>query len=130
MAIALVGPLGAGKTHLVKGIAFGNADDQPREVTSPTFTLMQEYEGRLTLFHLDAYRLNGPKELAGLGFDELLREDACVVVEWANRVRDLMPSDSLWIEIVPRGETRRRFVAQAGGNRSRVFLDTIRVQGR
>ena len=130
LTIGLVGPLGAGKTQLVKGIAFGNAGDQPCEVTSPTFTLVQEYSGSLLLFHLDAYRLIRPEELAGLGFDEMIREDTCVVVEWADRVRALMPSDSLWIEITPLGESRRRFIGQAGGSSSRRFLDSIRESTR
>ena len=126
LTLGLVGPLGAGKTHLVKGLAFGNADDQPREVTSPTFTLVQQYPGRLILFHLDAYRLTCPAELVGLGFDELIREDTCVVVEWADRVRKVLPPDTLWIEITSLDESRRRFVARIGGESSRRFLDSIR----
>jgi tRNA threonylcarbamoyladenosine biosynthesis protein TsaE len=124
--IGLVGPLGAGKTHLVKGIAFGNADDKPCEVTSPTFTLVHEYSGRLTLFHLDAYRLNHSAELSALGFDELIRADSAVVVEWADRVRDAMPIDTSWIEMAPLGESSRRFIFRASGNCSSGFLESFR----
>lgn len=128
--IGLVGPLGAGKTHFVKGIAFGNAGDLPCEVTSPTFTLVHEYSGRLTLFHLDAYRLKRSAELFALGFDELIREDTAVVVEWADRVRDAIPFDTLWIEIVPLGESSRRFIFRTGGAHSSRFLESFRHLAR
>ena len=95
ITIGLVGPLGAGKTQLVKGIAAGNAIDDTRRVTSPTFTLVHEYGGRLCLYHLDAYRVSGPKEFLSLGFDEFVRRDSAVVVEWADRVRPIMPDEAL-----------------------------------
>lgn len=128
--VGLAGPLGAGKTHFVKGIAVGNAGDKPCEVTSPTFTLVHEYSGRLTLFHLDAYRLNRSAELVALGFDELIREDSAVVVEWADRVRDAIPFDTLWIEIAPLSESSRRLIFRASGERSSGFLESIRDLAR
>ena len=98
--IALIGELGTGKTHLIKGIARGLAadsfdepsgDNLPREmVTSPTFTLIQEYRGRLTLYHIDAYRLEDARQLEALGFDELCEADGVIVVEWADRVWPLV----------------------------------------
>jgi tRNA threonylcarbamoyladenosine biosynthesis protein TsaE len=128
--MGLVGPLGAGKTHLVKGIAFGNAGDKPCEVTSPTFTLVHEYSGRLTLFHLDAYRLNRSAEVVALGFDELIRDDSAVVVEWADRVRDAIPFDTLWIDIAPLSESSRRLNFRAGGERSSSLLESLRNLAR
>jgi tRNA threonylcarbamoyladenosine biosynthesis protein TsaE len=128
--IGLVGPLGAGKTHLVKGIAFGNAGDKPCEVTSPTFTLVHEHSGRLTLFHLDAYRLNRSAELFALGFDELIREESTVVVEWADRVHDAMPFDTLWIEIAPLSESSRRLIFRASGECSSKVLESLRDLAR
>ena len=115
VTIGLVGPLGAGKTHLVKGIATGNAIDDVRKVTSPTFTLVHEYPGRLTLYHVDVYRLRGSADLMALGFDELTRPDCVVVVEWADRVRGVMPVDALWIEVTTTGDTTRSFRFVAGG---------------
>lgn len=115
IAVALIGPLGAGKTHLVKGIAQGNGESDARRVTSPTFTLIQEYSGRLTIFHIDAYRLRGPTELLALGFDELLRSDTVVIVEWADRVRSALPSELLTIEIQPDDATVRTFHFQSNG---------------
>lgn len=102
--IGLVGELGAGKTHFVRGLAEGLGID-PDHVSSPTFVLMQEYEpGESTagsvLVHVDAYRLRDPAELATLGWGdvgEALRENAVVAVEWADHVRDAMGAD--WLEI-------------------------------
>ncbi len=108
LTIGLAGPLGAGKTQLVKGMAVGNAVDDVRKVTSPTFTLVHEYPGRLRLYHVDAYRLRDPGEFAALGFEEWMRPDAAVVVEWADRVRSAMPDEGLWVELDVTGVTTRR----------------------
>lgn len=115
MTLGLVGPLGAGKTQLVKGIAAGNADGATAPVTSPTFTLINEYAGRLTVYHLDAYRLPGAAALWDLGFDELSRPDSVVVVEWADRVERVMPDHTLWIEMIITGEVSRRVTLRGEG---------------
>src|SRR5688572_22301747 len=83
--IALDGPLGAGKTTLVRALVEELGGD-PVEVSSPTFTLLNRYDARLPVVHVDAYRLQGPGALAGLGFDELA-EDGIGIVEWADRVQ-------------------------------------------
>jgi len=113
LVIGLVGELGAGKTQLVKGIAAGNALDDTRAVTSPTFTLVHEYPGRLHLYHADVYRLRGPADLKALGFDEWMRPDAAVVVEWADRVAAVMPDDALWVEIRSSGPMLREITFRA-----------------
>ncbi|MFQ5413324.1 MAG: tRNA (adenosine(37)-N6)-threonylcarbamoyltransferase complex ATPase subunit type 1 TsaE [Phycisphaerae bacterium] len=127
MSIGLTGPLGAGKTQLVKGIAAGNArgidpsantTGGPPHVTSPTFTLVHEYPGRLVLYHVDAYRLTGPDDLLALGFDEFARNDAAVVVEWADRVGPVMDDDCLWVALHPTGATARNISFRATGPRS------------
>lgn len=115
LVLGLVGPLGAGKTQLVKGIAMGNAVVDVRQVTSPTFTLLQEYAGRLTLFHLDAYRLPNAAALAALGFDELIRTDSVVIVEWADRADAILPSQRVHVEITPINEYERTFAFVATG---------------
>jgi len=130
VAIGIVGPLGAGKTHLVKGIAAGNGTVDPRKITSPTFTLIHEYPGRLRLYHVDAYRLRGPSELIALGFDELVTPDSVVVVEWADRVRAAMPTDTLWIEITPTQESSRRLSFHAGGPLAQQCLNAFRAEHR
>ncbi len=108
--IALVGPLGAGKTQFVKGLAAGLGVTDPRSVNSPTFVLVQEYHGRLTLYHLDAYRLGSVKELSAIGFDELCDAGGVVVVEWADKVQSLLPEAAIWIELMPTGESARSIV--------------------
>ena len=105
--LGLVGPLGAGKTLLVKGIAAGNGMGDADRVTSPTFTLVNEYAGRLRLFHLDTYRLRTPSELLALGFSEMIRVDSAVLVEWADRVHSVLPDDTLWITLRPVDADRR-----------------------
>src|SRR5919109_4686964 len=93
--VALVGPLGAGKTHLTRAVAEGLGVKNPAAVTSPTFVLIQEYPARLPVYHFDAYRLSGPREFAELGVDEYFSGDGVCVVEWADRVADVLPADHL-----------------------------------
>lgn len=88
--IALAGTLGTGKTHFIKGLALGLDVADADVVTSPTFTLINEYEGRLPLYHADAYRLEKAEQLAALGFDEICSGMGVVVVEWADRVQSLI----------------------------------------
>lgn len=127
LAIGLVGPLGAGKTQLVKGIAAGNALDDVHKVTSPTFTLVHEYPGRLVLYHVDVYRLSGSRDLVTLGFDELIRPDTVVVIEWADRAASVIPEEALWIELSDQGRTQRRLDFGATGQAAIRCLDSLRV---
>lgn len=90
--ICLYGPLGAGKTHLAKGIA-SYFDIPAEEVDSPTFVLLQEYHGRQTVYHFDAYRLKNLEEARGIGFEEYIYDDAISIVEWPERVAELLPEE-------------------------------------
>ena len=130
ITVGLVGPLGAGKTLLVKGIAAGNAVEDVRQVTSPTFTLVNEYPGRLCLYHLDAYRLSSAAEFLALGFDELVHPDSAVVVEWAERVREVMPEETLWIEFDVTGQTSRTLSLRAAGDPAETCLEALRAAKR
>ncbi len=105
--VALVGPLGAGKTQLTKGIALGLGVSDSRLVNSPTFVLVNEYQGRLPIHHLDAYRLKGAGELEALGFEEMCAGDAVVLVEWADRVVDAVPTNALWIDLTVTSDQER-----------------------
>ena len=105
----LVGGLGAGKTHLVKGIAAGLGVADERRVNSPTFVLVNEYEGRLHVFHIDAYRLTSARDMEALGFEEMCAAGGVVLVEWADRVAEAMGPATLWIELEITGDTQRRF---------------------
>ena len=98
--LALQGGLGAGKTHFTKGIAEGLAEglNCSLEVTSPTFTLVHEYQGgRLPLYHFDFYRMGSEEEVLRIGWDEYLDEDGVVVVEWPDKFPDLIPAQVTWL---------------------------------
>ncbi|PKN33343.1 MAG: tRNA (adenosine(37)-N6)-threonylcarbamoyltransferase complex ATPase subunit type 1 TsaE [Deltaproteobacteria bacterium HGW-Deltaproteobacteria-19] len=95
--VALTGELGAGKTCLTQGIAEGLGISGEYRITSPTFTLVNEYPGRLTLYHVDVYRLAGQTDLYDLGFDEFSEGQGVVVIEWAEKIREAVPEGALWI---------------------------------
>ena len=107
--LALYGPIGAGKTCLVRGIA--SALGATSGVSSPTFTLVQEYATTPKLYHLDLYRLGDPEELVHLGYEELFdRPPGICVVEWAERASGLLPEARVELEIAHGGGDLRRFV--------------------
>ena len=115
--LSLEGVLGSGKTTLVKGIAQALEIQEP--VTSPTFTLVSQYEGRregrgLRLVHVDLYRINHAQELEDLGLEELLAADAITVIEWGEKARPLLPPDAVTL----------RFDLLAGGAR-RLLLEGL-----
>ena len=97
--IALCGPLGAGKTHLVKGIATGIGVMADEPVVSPTFFLIREYQGRLRLLHADAYRIGSAEEWRALGAEEGLAEGAVLAVEWADRFPEIVPVGAIGVEL-------------------------------
>jgi tRNA threonylcarbamoyladenosine biosynthesis protein TsaE len=117
--LLLRGDLGTGKTTLVKGIAQALEAADPDEVTSPTFTLIHEYEGTrqgkpVKLYHLDVYRLEGERQLDSLGLDELLTEDAIVLVEWGEKFKSIR-----------KRATGEIAIASAGGD-ARTITVTLR----
>jgi len=95
VVIALIGNLGCGKTAFVKGLAEGLEVPADCYVTSPTFTLVNEYPGRLPLFHVDLYRLNGISDFEDIGLDEILQDQAVIAVEWADKIGDAPADDCL-----------------------------------
>jgi len=104
--IALVGGLGAGKTHWTKGLVA--AIGCPLEVTSPTFSLVHEYRGgRLPVFHFDFYRLTNAAEVLALGWDEYLDAEGLVVVEWADKFPELLPQDAIWLRFTVEPDAAR-----------------------
>ena len=103
--VLLFGDLGAGKTAFVRGLARGLGAD-PEDVSSPTFTLVQEYHGRLALFHVDLYRLE-EREVDDLGLEELVLADGVVAIEWAERWRD-RPDDVIEVSLEDIGDEKRR----------------------
>lgn len=95
--ICLVGDLGTGKTHFVKGVAEGLNIKEP--ITSPTFAIVNEYEGRLKLYHFDVYRVNDPDEIEAIGFDEYIFSNAVSIIEWSNYIEELIPEEHIEINI-------------------------------
>ena len=112
--VALIGNLGTGKTHLIKGIALGLEAHDSDQVSSPTFVLVNEYfgrEGLIHIYHIDAYRMASVAEFQGLGFDEYCRPDSVVLVEWADKVSDAVHAfDPIRIELSHVSETQRKIV--------------------
>lgn len=108
--VLLIGNLGAGKTTLAKGIVSGLGAAAPDEVSSPTFTLIQEYGSAPTgarVYHIDLYRLDLAREVATLGLDEIFDRDAVVLIEWGERFPQLMPADRIEIRLrAGEGDTR------------------------
>jgi tRNA threonylcarbamoyladenosine biosynthesis protein TsaE len=112
-AVALTGELGAGKTTFVQGVARGLGFEG--SVVSPTFTLVREYRGRLTLIHVDVYRLERVQDVIDLGLDDELGEgDAVVFVEWGDAVEGLLPEGHLVIELTVPGSSEERRIALRG----------------
>lgn len=106
LTIALHGDLGAGKTCFVKGLA--SAVGIQRQVTSPTFTMINEYPGPRKLIHIDLYRINSQNETNDLGFEEYFEEDCILAIEWAEKCSALLPSDAVHVTIeqTDRGDWR------------------------
>jgi tRNA threonylcarbamoyladenosine biosynthesis protein TsaE len=123
--IGLVGPLGAGKTHLVRAIAEGLGIASSRVVNSPTFVLIQEYHARLPIYHFDAYRLRSQAEFAELGVHEYFAGNGVCLIEWADRVATCLPLDSLWIEFEVTGETTRTARIEGRGDRWAAIVDSL-----
>lgn len=121
MVILLDGDLGAGKTTLTQGIARGLGIS--RNVTSPTFTILKIYQGRMPLYHIDAYRLEGAVQ--DLGFEELMEDDGLTVIEWSEFVSYLIPDEYLKITISLLEEDSRRFVFAADGMQYEELLEEI-----
>ncbi len=107
--IAVCGPLGSGKTHLIKGIAAGAGATDSKDVTSPTFVIVNEYKGRLDIFHIDAYRLNSIAEFEMLGFDDFCYPQSVVLIEWADKIESaILDIDYIRIELSHAGKTKRK----------------------
>jgi len=119
-----VGPLGAGKTHLVRAIAIG-LDANPSLVSSPTFVLIQEYDARLPIYHFDAYRLKTEAEFADLGVHEYFEGNGVCLVEWADKVETCLPKEILTIRIVVTGPESRRLEISAQGDKYKSMLASI-----
>ncbi len=120
--ICLTGTLGSGKTVFVKGLAAGMGVEDPRTVTSPSFTLVNLYEAPVPLYHVDAFRLDGSADLEELGSDEMFYGEGVVAVEWADRVKSALPEERLDVLSAVAGPSERRLEFTARGKRPRELL--------
>jgi tRNA threonylcarbamoyladenosine biosynthesis protein TsaE len=121
--VALTGPLGAGKTTFVQGLAEGMGVPAERHVASPTFALVNEHPGRIPLVHVDFYRIASPAELPELGLEEAY-DQATTAIEWADRFPDWLPADALHISIQVNNDGRT-LEARSRGPRSQRMLSTL-----
>jgi tRNA threonylcarbamoyladenosine biosynthesis protein TsaE len=125
--ICFFGDLGSGKTTLIKGIAKG-LKISPQKVSSPTFVLMNAYQGRLPLFHFDLYRLEDAREISTIGCDEFLYDDGVSVIEWADRLGTFFPEEYLRVDLKHRKLDERVIRVSAKGERYQSIVDKIKIQ--
>jgi tRNA threonylcarbamoyladenosine biosynthesis protein TsaE len=123
--IALSGELGSGKTTLVRGLAQGMGFDR-EQIASPSFTLVNEYEGPLPFFHIDLYRLRDERELQEIGYEEYISEAGVAVIEWADRAPSAVPAEALWIRLRYHDAERREIIMQAQGRRYEKMIEELK----
>lgn len=126
--VALIGRLGSGKTTLTQGLARGLGVKKGDYVTSPSFALIKEHQGRLPLYHIDLYRINNLKDIYGLGYEEYFSGEGVTVIEWAERMKKLLPEEVLVIKLkVSDGEKRRiEFISK--GKHSQSIIKKIKQE--
>ena len=122
--VLMSGDLGAGKTCMTQGIAWGLGVNE--HARSPTFVLVSEYEGRHTLFHADLYRVDDPLEAEDLGLDETYGNGGVCVVEWAEKAGSIFPEDHLRVDFRVTGAEERIVELRAGGARHEALLGKLR----
>lgn len=123
--LALSGELGSGKTCFTGGLALGLGVDEKYRITSPTFTLINEYPARYKLYHFDVYRLNDYSEFEDLGYEEYFGGGGVVVIEWAEKIARILPDDAIFINFEYLDENKRRITIEGPEMRLReIKIDT------
>jgi tRNA threonylcarbamoyladenosine biosynthesis protein TsaE len=123
--LALFGDLGGGKTCFTRGVVAALAPESAHLVASPTYAIMNEYPGRLPVYHFDFYRLASGAEIVELGFDDYFGAKGVCIVEWSERLGATLPADHLGITFIHGGDDRRKIVLEARGADYRALLSKL-----
>lgn len=122
---ALSGELGSGKTCFTGGLARGLDIGKEYSITSPTFTLINEYSGRCRLYHFDVYRLTRAGDLDDIGYDEYISGKGVVVIEWAEKIKEALPADAIKVEFEYLEENRRKIIIHGPADRIKKLISDI-----
>lgn len=123
--VGLEGPLGSGKTRFAKGVGLGLGVGESTVITSPSFALVNEYEGRVRFFHLDLYRLEHVEDILLAGLDEYLYGEGVALIEWVDRFPQALPEWALTVTLTITGETRRRIAFSGVHARPQAVLEAL-----
>lgn len=122
--ICLIGDLGVGKTTMTQSLAKAlEVDDY---ITSPTFTIVNEYEGRLPLYHFDVYRIGCSEEMYDIGYDEYINSDGVCIIEWANLIEDILPDEYLYVELKYKEMAREMILTPKGEKYEKIVEELIK----
>lgn len=124
--VALIGELGTGKTHMIKGLAAGAGVKKSSYVSSPSFTLINEYPGKIPFYHIDLFRLGMEKEAEELGLEEYFGGNGITAIEWADKIPSLLPKELLWIHFRYTGEHTRSIEIIGKGNRYEEMVKELK----
>jgi tRNA threonylcarbamoyladenosine biosynthesis protein TsaE len=125
--VALVGELGAGKTQFIKGLAAGMGIGNPTYISSPSFTLINEYPGKIPFYHVDLFRLEREKEAEELGLEDYFQGGGITAIEWADKIPSLLPKEMLFIHIAYTGKNKRSIEMVGKGKRYLNLVDQIQI---
>lgn len=127
--VALIGELGSGKTCITRGIARGVGVSEKYRITSPTFTLLNEYPGRITLYHLDIYRLSGSPDLEEMGYEEYFYSNGVIVIEWAEKIKEILPEGCFNIYLKYLDKNKRELKISGRGNTIEKISEELKRGG-
>ena len=123
--VALAGELGTGKTQFIKGLAEGVGVGKSTYISSPSFTLINEYPGRVPFYHIDMFRLSSEKEAEGLGLEEYFQGNGITAIEWADKIPSLLPEELLWVHLRYTGKNTRSIEMIPKGKRYEGLMRKI-----
>ena len=123
--VALVGELGAGKTQFIKGLAAGAGIGNPTYISSPSFTLINEYPGKVTFYHIDLFRLGKEEEAEELGLEDYFQGEGITAIEWADKIPSLLPKELLLIRIAYTGRNTRCLEISGKGDRYHKLTEEL-----